>query len=47
VDSSNKLSETFPGSPLLLAPSFKGDPEPIDVFLMETGIWSDGTVAPM
>ena len=47
VDSSNKLSETFPGSPLLLAPSFKGDPEPIDVFLMETGMWSDGTAAPM
>ncbi len=34
VDSSNKLSETFPGSPLLLAPLFKGNPEPIDVFLM-------------
>jgi hypothetical protein len=47
VDSSNKLSETFPGSPLLLAPLFKGDPEPIDVFLMETGMWSDGTTAPM
>ena len=47
VDSSNKLSETFPGSPLLLAPLFKGNPEPIDVFLMETGMWSDGTTAPM
>ena len=47
VDSSNKLSETFPGSPLLLAPLFKGEPEPIDVFLMETGMWSDGTTAPM
>jgi hypothetical protein len=47
VDSSNKLSETFPGSPLLLAPLFKGNPEPIDVFLMETGVWSDGTTAPI
>jgi hypothetical protein len=47
VDSSNKLSESFPGSPLLLAPLFKGNPEPIDVFLMETGMWSDGTTAPM
>ena len=47
VDSSNKLSETFPGSPLLLAPSFKGNPEPIDMFLMATGMWSDGTAAPM
>jgi len=47
VDSSNKLSETFPGSPLLLAPLFKGNPEPIDVFLMATGMWSDGTAAPM
>jgi hypothetical protein len=47
VDSSNKLSETFPGSPLLLAPLFNGNPEPIDVFLMETGMWSDGTTAPM
>jgi hypothetical protein len=47
VDSSNKLSVSFPGSPLLLAPLFKGNPEPIDVFLMETGMWSDGTAAPM
>src|SRR5580704_4074443 len=45
VDSSNKLSETFPGSPLLLAPSYKGNPEPIDMFLMPTGMWSDGTAA--
>jgi hypothetical protein len=47
VDSSNKLSVSFPGSPLLLAPLFNGNPEPIDVFLMETGMWSDGTAAPM
>jgi hypothetical protein len=47
VDSSNELSVPFPGSPLLLAPSFRGNPEPIDMFLMETGMWSDGTPAPM
>src|ERR1700689_3473052 len=35
VDSSNNVSEPFPGSPLLLAPSYKGNPEPIDMFLME------------
>ena len=43
VDSSNNLSETFSGSPLLLAPSYKGNPEPINMFLMPTGVWSDGT----
>jgi hypothetical protein len=41
------VSEPFPGSPLLLAPSYKGNPEPIDMFLMGTGVWSDGTPAPM
>ena len=43
VDSSNSVSEPFPGSPLLLAPTYKGNPEPIDMFLMPTGVWSDGT----
>ena len=47
VDSSNNLAEPFPGSPLLLAPSYKGNPEPINMFLMGTGVWSDGTAAPM
>jgi hypothetical protein len=47
VDSSNHVSEPFPGSPLLLAPNYQGNPEPIDMFLMETGVWSDGTTAPM
>jgi hypothetical protein len=47
VDSSNGLSEPFPGSPLLLAPSYRGNPEPINMFLMGTGVWSDGTTAPM
>jgi hypothetical protein len=47
VDSSNSVSEPFPGSPLLLAPTYRGNPEPIDMFLIETGMWSDGTTAPM
>ena len=47
VDSSNNVSEPFPGSPVLLAPTYKGNPEPIYMFLMETGVWSDGTTAPM
>jgi hypothetical protein len=47
VDSSNNVSEPFPGSPLLLAPTYKGNPEPMYMFLMGTGVWSDGTAAPM
>ncbi len=47
VDSSNQLSAPFPGSPLLLLPQFRGNPEPINVFLMATGMWSDGTAAPL
>jgi hypothetical protein len=47
VDSSNHLSEPFPGSPVLLAPTYKGNPEPIYMFLIPTGMWSDGTAAPM
>jgi hypothetical protein len=47
VDSSNQLSVPFPGSPLLLSPQFKGNPEPINVFFMGTGMWSDGTAAPV
>ncbi len=46
IDSSNHVSEPFPGSPLLLAPTYKGNPEPIYMFLMPTGVWSDGTAAP-
>jgi hypothetical protein len=47
VDSSNNVSAPFPGSPLLLAPTYKGNPEPMYMFLMGTGVWSDGTAAPM
>jgi hypothetical protein len=45
VDSSNNVSEPFPGSPLLLAPSYKGNPEPIvyvpDEHWRVVG-WNDG-----
>jgi hypothetical protein len=36
-----------PGSPVYLAPQFNGAPEPIDVFMVLTGAWSDGTSAPV
>jgi hypothetical protein len=39
--------DPFPGSPLLLSPQFRGNPEPINVFFMGTGMWSDGTAAPV
>ena len=34
-------------SPVMLNPQFHGDPEPIDVFMVPAGRWSDGTRAPM
>ena len=34
-------------SPVMLNPQFSGAPEPIDVFMVPTGRWSDGTRAPM
>ena len=34
-------------SPVMLNPQFKGAPEPIDVFMVPTGRWSDGTPAPV
>ncbi|HEV3481367.1 MAG TPA: hypothetical protein VGR97_03470 [Candidatus Acidoferrales bacterium] len=34
-------------SPVMLNPQFHGDPEPIDVFMIPVGRWSDGTQAPM
>ena len=37
----------LPRSPVVLNPQFHGDPEPIDVFMVPTGRWSDGTEAPM
>jgi hypothetical protein len=37
----------LPGSPVFLLPQFDGKPEPIDVFIVMTGKWSDGTPAPL
>src|ERR1700720_1376125 len=35
----------LPHSPVVLNPQFHGDPEPIDVFMIPVGRWSDGTAA--
>lgn len=35
-----------PGSPVMLNPQFHGAPEPINVFMMPAGKWSDGSAAP-
>lgn len=35
-----------PNSPVMLNPQFNGDPEPIDVFMVPAGSWSDGTADP-
>jgi hypothetical protein len=37
----------LPHSPVVLNPQFHGDPEPINVFMVPTSTWSDGTPAPM
>jgi len=37
----------LPKSPVYLISEFKGAPEPIDVFIVATGKWSDGTPAPV
>ena len=34
-------------SPVMLNPQFDGHPEPIDVFMIPVGRWSDGTLAPI
>ena len=36
-----------PQSPVILNPQFHGDPEPIDVFIVPVGKWSDGSAAPV
>lgn len=33
----------LPNSPVMLSPQFSGAPEPIDVFMVPAGRWSDGT----
>jgi len=38
------LGADLPGSPIIL---FKADPEPISGFMVATGMWSDGTPAPL
>jgi hypothetical protein len=37
----------LPHSPVMLNPQFGGAPEPIDVFMVPTGRWSDRTAAPV
>jgi len=34
-------------SPILLNPQFNGYPEPVEVYMVLTGAWSDGTPAPV
>ncbi|WP_445147058.1 hypothetical protein [Dyella sp. Tek66A03] len=34
------------GSPVMLNPQFRGSPEPVNVFMMPAGKWSDGSAAP-
>ena len=41
-----KWGADVPNSPVMLNPQFDGAPEPIDVFMLPTDRWSDGTVAP-
>jgi hypothetical protein len=36
-----------PRTPVMLNPQFHGNPEPIDVFMVPAGWWSDGTVDPV
>jgi hypothetical protein len=42
IDDSIYVSFKFPNSPLLLTPQFLGDPEPMDNFVVPTGVWSAG-----
>ena len=37
----------LPHSPAMLNPQFHGNPEPIDVFMIAAGWWSDGTADPV
>ncbi len=46
MDSANWGAD-LPKSPVYLNPQFKGNPEPIEVFMVLTGAWSDGTPAPV
>jgi hypothetical protein len=37
----------LPKSPVILLPQFNGAPEPVEVYMVATGTWSDGTPAPL
>jgi hypothetical protein len=37
----------LPDSPVYLNPQFQGKPEPLSVFMVPVGKWSDGTAAPL
>jgi hypothetical protein len=37
----------LPNSPVILNPQFHGHPEPINVFMLPAGTWSDGSAAPV
>ena len=37
----------LPLTPVMLSPQFHGNPEPIDVFMVPAGWWSDGTPDPV
>ncbi len=37
----------LPRTPVMLSRQFRGDPEPIDVFMVPAGWWSDGTADPV
>ncbi len=43
IDDSNHVSFKFPNSPVFLTPQFLGKPELMDLFVIPTGVWSDGT----
>jgi hypothetical protein len=45
MDSANWGSD-LPKSPVMLNPQFRGSPEPIDIFMVPTSFWSDGTPDP-
>jgi hypothetical protein len=37
----------LPKSPVMLNPQFNGAPEPLNVFMVGAGMWSDGTASPV
>jgi len=46
TDAANWGSDV-PDSPVYLNPQFQGAPEPVTVFMVPVGKWSDGTAAPL